>query len=246
MDRFESEILPFAHGFFGRRGGVSEGLYASLNCGPGSKDNPAHVQENRARVAAAFGVGPERLLSLHQCHSARVVTVDGPFTGARPEADALVTATPGLLLGILTADCAPVLLADREARVIASAHAGWKGAFGGILKETVAAMERLGGVRGRIAAAVGPCIAQDSYRVGPEFVEHFIHQRAANEIFFKDNCFDLKSYVAHQLTCAGIENIDVFPHDTCADEQRFFSYRRATLRGEGDYGRQISSIIMEN
>lgn len=238
------------HGFFTREGGVSEGLYASLNCGLGSGDSPEAVRENRGRVAGRLGVAGERLLTLYQVHSPTAVTVEGPWTGERPEADALVTATPGLAIGVLTADCAPVLLADPQARVIGAAHAGWKGAVTGVVEATLAAMERLGARRQRIAAAVGPCIAQPSYEVGPEFPAPFLAQDPGNAAFFRPGAgdrlhFDLKGFVAERLRRAGVGALAVDPADTQADEARFFSFRRSTKRGEKDYGRLISAIVLE-
>lgn len=238
------------HGFFTRAGGVSEGLYASLNCGLGSGDAAEAVRENRGRVAGRLGVEHERLLTAYQVHSPTAVTVEGPWQGERPDADALVTATPGLAVGVLTADCAPVLFADAEARVVGAAHAGWKGALTGVLEAAVDAMERLGARRARIAAAVGPCIAQASYEVGPEFAGTFLTQDPANAAFFAPGQgdrlqFDLKGYVAARLRRAGIGALAIDPADTQQDEARFFSFRRSTKRGEKDYGRLISAIVLE-
>jgi YfiH family protein len=235
------------HGFLGRRGGVSEGAVAGLNVGLGSRDDPAAVAENR-RLATAAVAPDARLVTLYQVHSAEVVTVTGAYEDdARPHADALVTDRPGLLLGILTADCAPVLFADREAGVVGAAHAGWKGALGGVTDATVAAMERLGARRERIVAAIGPCIARASYEVDGGFLRTFAAADAANEQFFADardghHQFDLEAYVAHRLAAAGLTRIEALGLDTYADEVRFFSFRRATHRGEADYGRQISVI----
>ncbi len=237
-----------AHGFFGRNGGVSEGLYAGLNCGPGSHDNKAHVVENRARVAHALQVMPERLCTLYQIHSPSAVIVHAPWVDAPPQADAMVTNVPGLALGILTADCAPILFADPEAGVVGAAHAGWKGAVGGVIESTVLAMEKLGAKRHRIAATIGPCIAQVSYEVGPEFIARFsLHDQAQ---FFIPSAraghgyFDLAAYVAMRLGEAGLTAIADLRMDTCGDPDQFFSYRRTTLSREPDYGRQISVIAL--
>jgi len=239
------------HGFFTREGGVSEGLYASLNCGLGSGDDPGHVAENRRRAAAALELEAERLLTCYQVHSPDVVTVERPWApDERPRADALVTRTPGIALGILTADCAPVLLADAEAGVIGAAHAGWKGALDGVLEATVAAMVALGAEAGRIVAGIGPCIAQRSYEVGPEFPAAFVARAVENADFFRPGqgdrlLFDLKGYAARRLVAAGVGTVLPLPCDTCAEEARFFSYRRACRRGEGDYGRGLSAIALD-
>jgi polyphenol oxidase len=236
-----------AHGFFGRTGGVSTGIYASLNCGPGSGDAPASVGENRARVAQHLGA---ELVTLYQIHSDKAVNVNAPWGNDRPQADAMATATPDIALGILTADCAPVLFADHQARVIGAAHAGWKGALGGVIESVLAAMENLGANRARIAAAIGPCIAQDSYEVGAEFRDRFADTDSANARFFVPSNkpghfrFALEGYVAHRLTTAGVSNIEPLHADTYAREADFFSFRRTTHRGEPDYGRQISAIVL--
>ncbi|WP_210357184.1 peptidoglycan editing factor PgeF [Sphingomonas beigongshangi] len=235
------------HGFLGRRGGVSHGLVAGLNVGLGSADDPAAVAENRRRAAAAV-LSDAALVTPYQIHSADVVTVTTPWTDdARPYADALVTDRPGLLLGILTADCAPVLFADAEAGVVGAAHAGWRGALAGVTDATLAAMEALGAARSRIVAAIGPCIARASYEVDGGFVARFAATDPANERFFADGRaghfqFDLEAYVAHRLAAAGIARVTALGLDTYADADRFFSYRRATHRREADYGRQISLI----
>ena len=235
-----------AHGFFTRQGGVSSGIYRSLNCGPGSGDDSENVRTNRHRVIAALGGG--ELVTLHQVHSPEVVTVTGDFPGERPKADALVTNTRSVLLGILTADCGPVLFADPDARVVGAAHAGWKGAFTGVLEYTVAAMEALGAKRERIRAVLGPCIAQPSYEVGPEFVERLVTADAANQNFFIPSAkpdhamFNLPGYVQARLAATRIGHIAHLARDTCAEDEFFFSYRRTTLRAETDYGRQISVI----
>jgi YfiH family protein len=236
-----------AHGFLGRRGGVSAGIHGGLNVGLGSDDDRAAVAENRRRAIAAVLPGA-RLVTVHQVHSAEAVTLAEPWGDeARPRADALVTALPGVLLGILTADCAPVLLADVAARVVGAAHAGWKGAFGGVVEATVAAMERLGARRERIAAAVGPCIAQASYEVDDAFVARFVAAGAGNARFFAAGRpgharFDLPGYVLSRLGEAGVGRAEWLGEDTYPQPERFFSYRRATHRGEPDYGRQISLI----
>ena len=243
-----SNLENVAHGFFGRTGGVSQELYASLNCGAGSKDTPDAVRENRARIVAALARGAN-LVTLNQVHSAEAITVTAPFEKP-PQADAMVTATPGILLGILTADCAPVLFADREAGVIGAAHAGWKGALGGVTDATVLAMEKLGAQRSRIRAAIGPCIACDNYEVGPEFAAHFTTADPANTAFFMPaerpghSLFDLDRYVAHRLQGAGIAAPERLGACTYARESDFFSFRRATHRGEPDYGRQITAIAL--
>ena len=238
------EGLP--HGFLGRRGGVSGGEVAGLNVGPGSGDDPDLIAENRARAVAAVLPGA-RLVTVYQVHSADCLAAGDWPDAERPHADALVTDRPGLLLGILTADCAPVLLADREAGVVGAAHAGWKGAIGGVTDSTLAAMERLGALRERIVAAVGPCIAMASYEVDEGFRERFIADHAANAAFFRAGApghhqFDLEAYVAVRLRRAGIAKVETLGEDTYAQPGRFFSYRRATHRGEAAYGRQISLI----
>jgi polyphenol oxidase len=235
-----------AHGFLGRRGGVSTGVVAGLNVGTGSQDDPAAVEENRRRAVEAVLPGA-RLVTVYQVHSPDCVAADAwPFAD-RPHADALVTDRPGLLLGILTADCAPVLLADVQAGVVGAAHAGWKGALAGVTDRTIDAMERLGADRPRIAAAIGPCIARASYEVDTEFTRRFEAADSANERFFQAGRagraqFDLEGYVAARLAAAGIARVDALGLDTYANESRFFSFRRATHCGEPDYGRQISLI----
>jgi polyphenol oxidase len=234
------------HGFFGRAGGVSSGELAGLNCGWGSGDDLSLVAENRRRAADALLPGA-RIVSPHQIHSAEVVIAGDWPDDARPPADAVVTDRPGLLLGILTADCAPVLLADREAGVVAAAHAGWKGALAGVTDATIAAMEGLGADRSRIAAAIGPCIARPSYEVDQAFADRFLADDAENDRFFAQGSssrphFDLESYVLHRLARAGVTRIEALGRDTYAAEDSYFSYRRATHRREGGYGRQISLI----
>ncbi len=235
------------HGFLGRRGGASEGVFAGLNVGAGSSDDSDTVATNRARALAAVRPGAT-LLTPYQIHSPDCVTVRVPFAnGVRPHADALVSDNPALALGIVTADCAPVLLADVAAGVVGAAHAGWKGALGGVTDATIDAMEALGAERARIVVAIGPCIARASYEVDASFRRHFEEADAANERFLADGRanhaqFDLEGYVAHRLAAAGVRRIEALGLDTYADEQRFFSYRRATHRGEPDYGRQIAII----
>ena len=235
------------HGFLGRRGGVSEGVVAGLNAGLGSGDDFAALEQNRALAVAAVLPGAA-LVSVYQVHSAECVTVDEPWLDdRRPQADALVTGQPGLLLSVVTADCAPVLLADRAARVVGAAHAGWKGALAGVTDQTIAAMEALGARRNRIVAAVGPCIAQASYEVDQDFVARFCAEDPDNRRFFAEGTpghaqFDLEGYVAAQLELAGVAQVGRLGLDTYPDPARFYSFRRATHLGEPDYGRQISLI----
>lgn len=244
--------LPgIAHGFFTREGGVSSGLYASLNCGVGSGDDRAAVLTNRERAAATLGLAGDRLVSPYQVHGADVVTVTRPWeTDDRPEADAMVTDRPGIAIGIGTADCAPVLFADATAGIIGAAHAGWGGAFKGVLEATVAAMAALGAEPARIHAAIGPAIAQASYEVGPEFHGRFLADDPANERFFVasdaagHHRFDLAGYVAARLGRLGLAGVSALGLDTYTDERRFFSFRRTTHRGESDYGRMISAIAL--
>lgn len=240
-------LAGVAHGFLTRAGGVSDGPYASLNCGIGSHDDPAKVAENRRRATEAVVPGAQ-LAGLYQVHGADAVAVlDGVDPAIRPHADALVSNRPGIALGILTADCAPVLFADVAAGVVGAAHAGWKGALGDVTDTTLLTMETLGADRDRIVAAVGPCIAQVSYEVDEAFRAQFEAQDAEADRFFRDAkaghaMFDLAGYVAHRLACAGVRTVEILGADTYADETRFFSYRRATHRAEGDAGRQISII----
>ncbi|AVM75997.1 peptidoglycan editing factor PgeF [Magnetospirillum gryphiswaldense] len=247
-----NEIIHIRHGFFTREGGVSTGLYTSLNCGPGSADQPAAVAENRGRAMAMMDLPETALITVHQAHTADVVTVTGPWAeGSRPTADAMVTTVPGLALGILTADCAPVLLADRKNGIVAAAHAGWKGAIGGVLENTVARMVELGAKPKNIVGAIGPCIGQRSYEVGPDFPAAFLAENADNADFFAPSrrdshfLFDLPGYVSRKLARLGLIDVTRVPADTCRDGARFFSYRRATLNNEPDYGRQVSVIVRE-
>jgi len=243
-------LTGIRHAFFTREGGVSGGIYASLNGGQGSEDAPDRVNENRVRMSAALGVAPERLITAYQVHSAEVVVAERPWTRAeRPQADGIVTQVPGLAVGVSTADCGPVLLADPAARVVGAAHAGWRGAFSGIVEATVAAMERLGAERARIAAAIGPMIRQPSYEVGPELLARFHAADPDNERFFapaprpEHAMFDLAGYVAARLARAGIGHVEDLGLCTYADA-RFFSYRRATHRAEPDYGRHVNAIAL--
>jgi YfiH family protein len=234
------------HGFFGRQGGVSQGAMASLNCGWGSGDDLALIVENRRRAADALLPGA-RIVSPHQIHSAEVVVAGDWPDDDRPHADAVVTDRPGLVLGILTADCAPVLFADAEAGVVAAAHAGWKGALAGVTDATLDAMERLGADRSRSAAAIGPCIARASYEVDHAFERRFLDSDPQNDRFFVEGPggrphFDLESYVLHRLASAGITRVEALGLDTYDDEGGFYSYRRSTHRGEPSYGRQLSLI----
>ncbi|WP_291296646.1 peptidoglycan editing factor PgeF [Elioraea sp.] len=245
-------LSPVAHGFFTRLGGVSTGAFASLNCSLSGKDDPDAVAENRARAAGWLGVGHAALVGLYQVHSADVAVLEEPWgIDARPRADAVVTRRRGLALGIVTADCAPVLFADAEAGVIGAAHAGWRGAFAGIIEATVAAMERLGAARGRIAASVGPCIRQPSYEVDEAFRAQFLAADPANARFFAPGAraghvqFDLAGYCDDALAACGIARRGVVPADTLAEPGRFFSYRRATLAKEGPIGHQLSAIVLE-
>ena len=235
-----------AHGFLGREGGVSTGIHSGLNVGIGSDDDAVAVAENRVRATAAVLPGAQ-LVTVYQVHANDCVTVSAPFEGERPRADALVTDRPGLALGILTADCAPVLFADAAAGVVGAAHAGWKGAIGGVTDSTIRAREALGAQRDRIAAAIGPCIARTSYEVDDAFARRFETDDPANERFFAParaghHQFDLEAYVVHRLASAGLRRIAALGLDTYADEARFFSFRRATHRGEPGYGRQIALI----
>ena len=239
------------HGFFTRAGGVSQGVYASLNGGTGSNDTPEKVAENRARMAAALGVAPERLLTALQVHSPDVVVAEAPWSREnRPRADAIVTRTPKLAVGVSTADCGPLLFADAEAGVVGAAHAGWRGALNGVIETTVGAMEELGARRAHIVAALGPAISQPNYEVGAEFVERFLAADPANARFFAPAgraghaMFDLAGYIAQRVERAGVGDFEDLALCTYAEPERFFSYRRTTQLGEPDYGRHINAIAL--
>lgn len=242
-------VPDVGHAFFTRRGGVSEGLWASLNVGWRSGDAAERVHENRARCAHALGVDVAVLVTGHQVHGATCRVVESPWPPeAAPEADALVTTRPGIMLGVVTADCAPVLLADPGAAVIGAVHAGWRGALDGVLEATVAAMHGLGAAPARLQAVIGPCIAQPSYEVGPEFRDRFVAADAGSADLFAaagDRWrFDLPGFVAGRLRGAGIAQVTALGIDTCADAERFFSFRRATLRKEPRFGLQLSAIVL--
>ncbi len=247
-----TETAGIRHAFFTREGGVSSGIYASMNCGAGSNDNPDHVQENKRRAAAQFDLPEDRLVTLYQVHSPEVVTVTdpAPIRADRPQADAMVTRMPDVALGILTADCAPVLFADPENGVVGAAHAGWRGALGGVLERTIDAMEALGADRQNINASVGPCIAQESYQVGGEFPAPFLDADPASAGFFRPDgvtgkhLFDLQGFVLAALNRAAIGNVDAIGVDTYASDAHFFSYRRTCHRSEDDYGRGLSAIAL--
>lgn len=239
------------HGFFTRQGGVSGGIFASLNCGPGSNDDAASVQENRARVAEILGAKPSYLLTVFQKHSAIAVIAKTPWEAVNtPEADAIVTATRGLAIGVLTADCAPVLFCDREARVVGAAHAGWRGALSGIVEATVTSMQKLGARPERIVAVIGPTISQKAYEVGAYYLERFVAEELESAPFFATDegsgepHFDLPGYVAERLKRAGVGTISDLGLCTYCEESRLFSYRRSQHHGEPDYGRQISAILL--
>jgi hypothetical protein len=246
-----ADLPGVRHAFFTRQGGVSQGIYASLNAGLGSKDHPPHVNENRARAAEAIGQDAARLVTAYQVHSARALIAEAPYDAPRPEADALVTQTPGLVCAALAADCAPVLIADPEARVVAAVHAGWRGAIAGVVEAAVRAMISLGAAPERMTAAVGPCIGPASYEVGLDFLETFLAADACHERFFapgdrpEKRLFDLPAFVRSRLAAAGVARSAWIGRDTLAEEDWFFSNRRAVHRGEGDYGRQISAITLE-
>ena len=244
-----SALPGLRHGFFTRRGGVSRGLYASLNVGRGSDDEPGDVAENRRRITGFFGVEPDALATVYQTHSAAAHVATLAWTAA-PEGDAVVTAAPGLICGAMSADCAPVLIADPEARVVASIHAGWRGALGGVVASAVAAMETLGARSERMIAAVGPCIGPQSYEVGLDFLDRFMADAPAAERFFQPGAradkrlFDLPGFVLDRLAEAGVGSADWIGRDTLAEETLFYSNRRAALRGEPDYGRLLSAIML--
>lgn len=245
-----SALPNIRHAFFTRQGGVSEGIYASLNGGIGSSDEPGRVKENRRRMAETLSVSPDALISVYQVHSPDAVLVEGPWNAERPKADAMVTKVPGLALAITTADCGPVLFADAESGVIGAAHAGWRGAVTGVLESTVEAMERLGAERRRIVAVLGPTISQKAYEVGPEFVQRFAEEAPGHDRFFRASettghaMFDLPGFIDARLTAAGIGRFTNLNLCTYSDEERFFSYRRTTHRKELDYGRLISAIAL--
>jgi YfiH family protein len=239
------------HAFFTRKGGVSQGIYDSLNVGRGSSDEAGDVTENRARCSAHFGLTPAALSTCYQIHSPTVLIADAPFGDDRPEADGVATRASGVICGALAADCAPILLADPQARVVAAAHAGWKGALAGVAEAAVARMTELGAEPGRIVAVVGPCIAQASYEVGLEFWDAFTAKNAAFEAFFapgetaEKRMFDLPGFVLSRLRAAGVQTCGWVGHDTCAEEDLFFSNRRAFRRGERDFGRLLSAILLD-
>jgi YfiH family protein len=239
------------HGFFTRQGGVSQGMYASLNCGLGSGDLPHRVEENRARVAARLGYRATDLVTCYQVHSPCVLPVERSLAdGERPTGDGMVTRMPGVVLGILTADCAPVLLADRQRPIVGAVHAGWRGAKEGVLGAAVQAMVELGADRGDLVAAIGPCIRQSSYEIGPDFYAAFVADDPHSAALFRPSerpqhfLFDLAEYARLRLAVAGVGTISVVPHDTFVEEERFFSFRRMTVRGGSEYGRQLSVIAL--
>lgn len=238
------------HAFFTRKGGVSQGIYDSLNVGRGSRDEPEDVAENRRRAAAHFGLPAEALNTCYQIHSPDVLAAFAPWGDERPEADGVATGEPGIVCGALAADCAPILLADPQARVVAAAHAGWKGALGGVAEAAVARMTELGAEPGRIVAVVGPCIGPASYEVGEDFLFRFVADDPANEAYFSPGAapdkrqFDLPAFVLGRLRGAGVETCAWIGRDTCAEPEWFFSNRRAFKRGEGDYGRLLSAIAL--
>ena len=245
-------IPGLRHAFFTREGGTSSGIYQSLNGGLGSSDDQSHVAENRRRMAGWMGVTPDNFISVHQIHSPDVVVANGPWPDeTRPRADALVTRTEGIAIGVTAADCGPVLFADASARVIGAAHAGWKGALTGVLESTIGAMEKLGADRIGIVAAIGPLIRQHSYEVGGEFVERFLDADAGNGVFFipadraGHSMFDLAGFIRMRLENAGVLMIDDIGVDTYSDE-RFYSYRRSVHRKEPDYGRHVHAIVLES
>lgn len=245
------KLEGISHGFFSARGGVSEGIYSSLNCGLGSSDDSAAVHENRRRVAHELGTVSARLVTAFQVHSPDAALIEAPWPeDARPRVDAIVTATPGLAVGVLTADCAPVLFCDAEAGVVGAAHAGWRGAVTGVLDDTVAKMEQLGARREAIRAAVGPCISLSIYEVGDEFRDSFLAQAPGSESFFsrpegaRKVHFDLSGYVARRLRDLALAEVEALNHCTFSEEDRYFSYRRSQRDGHSDYGRQISAILV--
>ncbi|WP_171133263.1 MULTISPECIES: peptidoglycan editing factor PgeF [unclassified Ruegeria] len=248
LEILTSDMLsPVRHGFFSRRGGASSGIFSGLNCGLGSSDQTEAVALNRRRVAEAMEVDPQALVGVHQVHSPTVVTIDSPLNGDKPKADAVVTATPGLVLTILTADCQPVLFADPDANVIGAAHAGWRGALDGVLEATLDAMEALGARRENTCAVIGPSISQRAYEVGPELMDSFMMETPENARFFAGGTgdrlqFDLPGYGLNKLREAGVKSAEWTRHCTYSDPDRFYSYRRSTHAKEADYGRLISAI----
>lgn len=248
-----SALDGIRHAFFTRDGGVSGGIYASLNSGIGSSDDASHVTENRARMAQALGVKPDRLITAYQIHSPHVVIADEPWSvETRPKADAIVTRTPGLAIGVSTADCGPLLFADAQARVIGAAHAGWRGAFSGVIEGTIAAMEKLGADRRRISVALGPLIRQNNYEVSQSFVDEFLRIDDTYARFFVPASreghamFDLPGFIASRLAQSGIERLEDIGVCTYSDPDRFYSYRRSTHRAEPDYGRHVNAIVLAN
>jgi len=243
------DVAGVRHAFFTRQGGVSEGLYASLNVGIGSKDDPEAVLENRRRAAAHFGA--VEIVTAYQVHSATALVADGAWPAGPPQADAVVSATTGVVCGALAADCAPVLICDPQARVVAAAHAGWKGALTGVVEAAVARMVSLGADRNRLRAAIGPCIGPASYEVGVEFLERFTHFDAAYSRVFtpgvspEKRMFDLPAFVLGRLRAAGVETCEWIGRDTCAEPDLFFSNRRAFKASEPDYGRLLSAIVLD-
>jgi YfiH family protein len=246
-----AKVAGVRHAFFTRQGGVSEGIYASLNVGRGSGDDPARVDENRRRAAATLGAAQTSLACAYQTHSAKAVVIQAPWTGPPPEGDAVVTSASGLLCGALAADCAPVLIAEPEARIVAAVHAGWRGAFGGVIEAAIGAMAALGASPRRMIAAVGPCIGPASYEVGLEFLARFVAADRAYARFFapaaqaNKRLFDLPGFALARLAAAGVGEAEWIGRDTLAEEELFFSNRRATHRGQSDYGRLLSAISLE-
>jgi polyphenol oxidase len=246
-----SALDGIRHAFFTREGGVSGGIYSSLNSGVGSSDDPGHVAENRARMARALGVDAARLITAFQIHSPHVVVAEEPWgVENRPRADAIVTRTPGLAIGVSTADCGPLLFAEPQARVIGAAHAGWRGAFSGVIEGTIAAMENLGADRSRISVALGPLIRQDNYEVSQSFVDEFLRADETYARFFAPAArdahamFDLPGFIASRLAQSGIESFEDIGICTYADPERFYSYRRSVHRSEPDYGRHVNAIVL--
>ena len=249
--RISNAVPVVRHAIFPRRGGVSEGLYDSLNCGFGSGDNLERVARNRGIAMQQLGLPPDRLVTCYQIHSATAIIAEAPWLPqAAPNADGVVTLVPGLALGILTADCAPILFHDPFAKVIGAAHGGWRGALGGIIEATIGQMEAIGAARTRIRAAVGPCIGRASYEVGAEFPQRFLAEDPASRLSFEAGSraghfmFDLGGYIEHRLARAGVATVERASRDTAAEAEDFFSYRRSCLRGEGAYGRGLSAIVL--